>query len=205
MKLKRSVSLLIAAVLTVSGAASGSAAIESVGDPGKFWSVPNNGERGQVIMQFLDSKPGEKASMLLPGRDVGRYPESDPTCDSLQDTECASGNIRYQAVVPFCTGPSDVNCTEDVGVIDESGKKTSAVFSRYFPTTAQNQFEGDPRYNLPSGVAGSIFTLPAAAHDGGDNYYLSVQMSGGGQNLNSIRLFDFSVQLSRTRNRLGRC
>jgi hypothetical protein len=196
MKLKRSVSLLIAAVLTVSGAASGSAAIESVGDPGKFWSVPNNGERGQVIMQFLDSKPGEKASMLLPGRDVGRYPESDPTCDSLQDAECASGNIRYQAVVPFCTGPSDVNCTEDVGVIDESGKKTSAVFSRYFPTTAQNQFEGDPRYNLPSGVAGSIFTLPAAAHDGGDNYYLSVQMSGGGQNLNSIRLFDFSVQLS---------
>jgi hypothetical protein len=46
-----------------------------------------------------------------------------------------------------------VNCTEDVGVVDEAGKKTSAVFSRYFPTTAQNQFEGDPRYNLPSGVA----------------------------------------------------
>ena len=55
MKLKRTVALLIAAVLTISGAASGSAAIESVGDPGKFWSVPNNGERGQVIMQFLDS------------------------------------------------------------------------------------------------------------------------------------------------------
>jgi hypothetical protein len=134
--------------------------------------------------------------MLLPNQDVGRYPESDPTCDSLQDTTCASGNVRYQAVVPFCTGPADVNCTEDVGVIDESGKKTSAVFSRYFPTIAQNQFEGDPRYNLPSGVAGSIFTLPSATHDGGDNYYLSVQMSGGGQNLNSIRLSDFSVQLS---------
>ena len=114
MKLKRTVALLIAAVLTISGVASGSAAIESVGDPGKFWSVPNNAERGQVIMQFLDSRPGEKASMLLPGRDVGRYPEKDPTCDSLQDAECASGNIRYQAVVPFCTGPADVNCTEDV-------------------------------------------------------------------------------------------
>ena len=73
MKLKRTVALLIAAVLTISGAASGSAAIESVGDPGKFWSVPNNAERGQVIMQFLDSRPGEKASMLLPGRDVGRW------------------------------------------------------------------------------------------------------------------------------------
>jgi hypothetical protein len=196
MKLKRLVSFLVVAAFAVSGVTSGSAAIESVGDPGRFWSVPNDAERGQVIMRFLDSKPGEKASMLLPNQDVGRYPESDPTCDSLQDTTCASGNVRYQAVVPFCTGPADVNCTEDVGVIDESGKKTSAVFSRYFPTIAQNQFEGDPRYNLPSGVAGSIFTLPSATHDGGDNYYLSVQMSGGGQNLNSIRLSDFSVQLS---------
>ena len=54
MKLKKSASLLIAAALTISGAASGSAAIESVGDPGRFWSIPNNAERGQVIMQFLD-------------------------------------------------------------------------------------------------------------------------------------------------------
>ena len=196
MKLKKSVSLLIAAVLTVSGAASGSAAIESVGDPGRFWSVPNNGERGQVIMQFLDSFPGEVGSALVPNQGYERYPEKDPSCDNLQDPKCSSGNINYQAVVPFCTGPADVNCTEDVGVVDEAGKKTSAVFSRYFPTTAENQFEGDPRYNLPSGVAGSIFSIPSAAHDGGDSYYLSVLMSGNGQNINSIRMFDFSVQLS---------
>ena len=196
MKLKRSVSLLIAAVLAVSGAASGSAAIESVGDPGKFWSVPNNGERGQVIMQFLDSFPGEVASALTPNQGYERYPASDPSCDNLQDPKCSSGNINYKAIVPFCTGPADVNCTEDVGVVDEAGKKTSAVFNRYFPTTAQNQFEGDTRYKLPNGVAGSIFTLPSAAHDGGDSYYLSVQMWGGGQNLDSIRLQDFSVQLS---------
>ncbi len=196
MKLKISVSLLIAAVLTVSGAASGSAAIESVGDPGKFWSVPNNAERGQVIMQFLDSFPGEVGSALTPNQGYERYPASDPSCDNLQDPKCSSGNINYKAVVPFCTGPADVNCTEDVGVVDEAGKKTSAVFNRYFPTTAQNQFEGDTRYKLPNGVAGSIFTLPSAAHDGGDSYYLSVLMSGGGQNLDSIRLQDFSVQLS---------
>lgn len=196
MKAKRTASLIIAAVLTVSGASSGSAAIEAVGDPGRFWSIPNNGERGQVIMQFLDNLPGEIASMLLPNKDIGRYPESDPTCDSLADSKCESGQIRYQAVLPFCSGPSDINCTEDVGIIDESGKKTSAVFNRYFPTTAQNQYVGDARYKLPSGVAGSIFSLPAAAHDGGDSYYLSVLTKGFGQNLQSIQLSDFSVQLS---------
>jgi hypothetical protein len=196
MKLRKSTSLLIAAILTISGAASGSATIESVGDPGRFWSVPLDGELGQVIMQFLDNLPGENSSSLVSNQGYERYPLSDPTCDDLQDSKCSSGNIRYQAIVPFCTGPADVNCTEDVGVIDEAGKKTSAVFNRYFPTTAQNQFAGDIRYNLPSGVAGSIFSIPSAAHDGGDSYYLSVIMAGFGRDLNSIRLNDFSIQLS---------
>jgi len=196
MKLKRSVSLLIAAVLTVSGAASGSAAIESVGDPGKFWAIPNDSERGMVIMEFLDSFPGEAPSNLLPGTGWQRYNEQNPTCASLQDPRCSSGRIQYQAVLPFCTGPSDVNCTEDVGIVDETGKKTSAVFSRYFPTKAQNQFEGDVKSKLPSGVAGSLFSIPSAPHDGGDTYYLAVRMNGGGSSLDSIRLTDFSIQLS---------
>jgi len=194
---KKTVSIaLISTSLVLGLAASGNAAIESVGDPGRFWSVPNNAENGQVIMQFLDSFPGEIGSLLVSNQGYERYPENDPTCSNLQDSKCSSGNIRYQAVVPFCMGPTDVNCTEDVGVVDETGKKTSAVFNRYFPTTAQNQFEGNASYKLPNGGAGSIFSIPSAAHDGGDSYYLSVLMSGGGQNLNSIRMADFSVQLS---------
>jgi hypothetical protein len=196
MKTRRLVSLLIVAAFAVSGVTSGSAAIESVGDPGRFWAIPDDGERGMVVMEFLDSFPGEAGSNLLPNRDVGTYPESDPTCVNLQDPKCASGGINYQAVVPFCTGPADVNCTEEVGIIDESGKKTLAKFNRYFPLKAQNQFEGDPALQLPSGVAGSILNLPEATHDGGDNYYLSVVMNGGGSDLRSIRMFDFSVQLS---------
>jgi hypothetical protein len=187
---------LIAASLVMGAMGSGNAAIESVGDPGRFWAIPDDGERGMVVMEFLDSFPGEAGSNLLPNRDVGTYPESDPTCVNLQDPKCASGGINYQAVIPFCTGPGDVNCTEEVGIIDESGKKTFAKFNRYFPLKAQNQFEGDPALQLPSGVAGSILNLPEASHDGGDNYYLSVVMNGGGSDLRSIRMSDFSVQLS---------
>jgi hypothetical protein len=91
---------------------------------------------------------------------------------------------------------SDVNCTEEVGIIDESGKKTPAQFDRYFPLKAQNQYVGDPLMNLPSGVAGSLFSLPAAAHDGGDTYYLAVQMNGSSRNFSNITMTDFSVQLS---------
>jgi hypothetical protein len=196
MKAKRAASLLIAAVLTISGASSGSAAIESVGDAGRFWAIPDDAERGMVVMEFLDSFPGEAGSNLLPNGNWSRYNTEDPTCSSLLDPKCASGNINYQAVIPFCTDASAVNCTEEVGIIDESGKKIQANFNRYFPLKAQNQFEGNPTAKLPSGVAGSIFSLPEATHDGGDKYYLSVVMNGNGSDLNSIKLFDFSVQLS---------
>lgn len=196
MKAKKVASLAIAAILTISSASAGSAAIESVGDPGRFWAIPDDAERGMVVMEFLDSFPGEAGSNLLPSSGWSRYNESDPTCANLQDPKCASGAINYQAVIPVCTTAAEVNCTEEVGIIDESGKKTSAKFNRYFPLKAQNQFEGNPAVKLPSGVAGSLFNLPEAAHDGGDTYYLAVVMNGFGNNLNSITMADFSIQLS---------
>ena len=194
--MKKIITAFVAFTFVLASASVVSAAVQSVGDAGRFWSIPNDAERGMVIMEFLDSFPGEAGSNLLPNRGVLRYNDVDPTCANMQDPRCSSGDINYQAVVPYCTGPTDVNCTEDVGIIDESGKKTSALFDRYFPLKAQNQFQGDPLYKIPSGVAGSLFKLPAAAHDGGDSYYLSVVMNGNGNNLNSIQMRDFSVQLS---------
>jgi hypothetical protein len=194
--MKKILTALVAFSFIIAGASAVDAAVSSVGDPGRFWSIPNDADRGMVVMEFLDSFPGEAGSNLLPNRGVLRYNDENPTCANMQDPRCSSGDINYQAVVPYCTGQTDVNCTEDVGIIDESGKKTSALFDRYFPLKAQNQFEGDPLYKIPSGVAGSLFKLPIAAHDGGDSYYLSVVMNGGGNNLNAIQMRDFSVQLS---------
>lgn len=194
--MKKILATLVAFSFIIAGVSAVDAAVPSVGDPGRFWSIPDDAQRGDVVMQFLDSSPGERGSYLLPNQGFARYNDADPTCANLEDPKCSSGGVIYQAVVPFCTGPSEVNCTEEVGIVDESGKKTPAQFDRYFPLKAQNQFVGDPLRKLPSGVAGSLFTLPAAAHDGGNSYHLSVQMNGGGSNLNSIQMGDFSVQLS---------
>jgi hypothetical protein len=176
------------------------AAIESVGDPGRAWSVPNDAERGMHVMEFLDTFPGEPGSNLLPRGGFQRYNDSDPTCSSLADSKCASGNVEYQAVLPFCTSATDVYCTSDVGIIDSSGKKTSAVFNKYFPAKAQNEYAGDSAKNLPSGVSGSLFSLPQAAHDGGDLYYLSTVLTGGsdGKQLNmqgvSVKLYPVKLE-----------
>ena len=87
-------------------------------------------------------------------------------------------NLGYTAVLPRCANDRDVNCTVDFGIVDDSGTKTSANFARYFPNHALNEYTGSPEKDIPSGVAGSIYTLPTALHDGGDKYYLSVMLTG---------------------------
>ena len=192
--MKKILVALLSLTFIVGSSTAVDAAIESVGDPGRAWSVPNDAERGMHVMEFVDTFPGEPGSNLLPWGTVQRYNDLDPTCSSLADPKCASGNVEYQAVIPFCANATDVYCTSDVGIIDASGKKTSAVFNKYFPAKAQNEYVGDSAKNLPSGVSGSLFSLPQAAHDGGDLYYLSTLLTGRSDG-NQLRLQGASVKL----------
>ena len=153
------------------------AAIESVGDPGRSWSIPNDAERGMHIQEFIDFPPNEIASELTDNLRVIEL-KDDPTCRSAADARCIGRDLRYKAVVPKCLTANDVNCTEDFGIIDSAGSKVSANFGRFFPLKAMNEFSGDPSHNIPDGVAGSLYNLPQATHDGGDKYYVSVILSG---------------------------
>ena len=153
------------------------AAIESVGDPGRAWSIPNDAERGMHVQEFIDFPPNEIASELTDNLRV-RELKDDPTCKSTSDAKCIGRDLGYKAVVPKCLTADDINCTEDFGIIDSAGSKVSAKFGRFFPAKAMNEFSGDPSRHIPSGVAGSLYNLPQASHDGGDAYYVSVILSG---------------------------
>jgi hypothetical protein len=190
--MKKLITALLAFTFILGSTSAVDAAIESVGDPGRSWSVPNDDALGIFVQQFLDTSPGEPGSQLI-GPPYSRYSEENPACASLSDSRCASENF-YEAVIPFCTSTSEIYCTSDIGIIDSAGVKTSAAFSRYFPTKAQSQFIGDSSKNLPSGVAGSLFTIPSAPHEGGDLYYLSTVMNGFGRNGSHV-LTGFSVKL----------
>lgn len=193
--MKRFLSILCIVAVTLGFSTSSKASVPSVGDSGKSWSIPNNNLKGQHIQQFLDTRPGEPGSDLLPSNGYTQYNDENPTCKSLNDPKCASVEVSYQAVVPFCKEASDVNCTADMGIVDSSGKKISATFNRYFPSKSLDQFVGSPENKLPSGGPGSIFSIPEAPHDGGDKYYLSVLMNGYGAAGKGMTLSDFSVRI----------
>jgi hypothetical protein len=176
--MKKSLSVLCILAITMGFATSSKASVPSVGDPGRSWTQPNDAALGQHIQWFIDTAPNDVPSFLIP-ESTGPNPKDDPTCTSSTDAKCAGQRLNYSAVLPKCQSEADVNCTADFGTIDASGVKTSANFARYFPLRAQNQYKGDAGKNLPDGVAGSLYTLPSAAHDGGDKYYLSVALTGG--------------------------
>ena len=168
------VSIFVSTVL----AASSSAAITTVGDPGRSWAQPDDAELGLHIQQFIEAAPNEIPSFLV-HENVDVTSEKSPICNSPADENCVGKALTYSAVLPKCSSENEVNCTVDFGIISDQGEKQSAVFSRYFPERAENQYKGDPLRNLPDGVAGSIYSIPQAPHDGGDKYYISAVVTGG--------------------------
>lgn len=168
---------LLVVLLLVSSTMMASGSINSVGDPGRSWSMPNDFELGVHAQQFIDTRPQEIPSFLV-RNDSGGGASDDPTCLSISDPRCVGKNLWFSAVLPRCQNAGDIDCTSDFGIISSTGEKISAEFGRYFPERALNQFEGSPQNGLPSGVAGSLYTLSKALHDGGDKYHLSVSVNG---------------------------
>jgi hypothetical protein len=193
MHLKKITASIIGIVLVGASVMSANAAIPSVGDPGQSWVIPNDNLLGEHIQEFLDTFPGGEASYLFnpstPSLNSNQSDFlSDPTCTSAKDPRCVNTNLSYQAVLPNCLTDSDVNCISGFGTVDSSGTRTPASFSRYYPSKALNEYQGDPALHLPSGVAGSLYSLPGAAHDGGNLYYISVSVDGTGNSQNGFSI-----------------
>ncbi len=175
--MKKSVAFFFSLILIIFTAATGSAAIESVGDPGRSWAIPNDAERGMHVQEFIDSFPGEAVSYLV-DNELRKDPFIDPTCKSVADARCTSPSLQYSALLPVCGPLSEIYCIEEFGVVSSTSEQSKGVFSRYFPNQALNKFDASESLKLPYGSTGSIFDLPGAAHDGGTSYYVSIQTQG---------------------------
>ena len=188
------ISTLLSAVLVIIPASLVSAESEWVGDPGRGWSIPNDADRGMHVQEFIDSFPNESPAFLI-DEELRRQNLVDPTCKSVDDPRCTSQNLQYQTNLPVCGVISTVYCIEEFGVTDTSGQNSAASFQRYFPNKSQNEFQKAENLKLPYGGPGSIFSLPAAAHEGGDNYYVSVFTSGNVNKVGGATLDSFNIRL----------
>jgi hypothetical protein len=104
--------------------------------------------------------------------------------------------LRYQALIPVCQGSSDVNCIVSIVAKKEDGAELPAEFSRYFPSKAQNAFEGSAEKKLPTGATSSLFTIPGATHNGGNSYLASVYLAGNVNKSSGASLDEFSARIT---------
>ena len=160
------------------------------------FAMPNDAQAGQHGVVFTDQDTGQISSFLLDGAKRSND-QIDPTCTSVDDTTCTSNQLSFQAIIPFCKSASEVNCLEEVGAIKEDGTKIIGEFKQYFPLKAQNEYIGNPDYELPSGTSGSLFTFANLSHRGGELYFASFQMSGSVNKSNRrVGLGGFSARIT---------
>ena len=170
-------------------------------DANEGWTTPLEAQNpGNMAALFIDnshlSRPG--VSYLVHS---GLNPSQsfvDPTCDSTSDAKCNFDSFSFLATIPTCVSASDVNCLSEVGAIDANGKKVVGTFSRYLPDKAQNEYVGNPAWNLPSGTGASLFTLPGVDNPAGNSYLVAVNMGGVGSRApgrEDIKLNEFSASI----------
>jgi hypothetical protein len=168
--------LALGAILLLSSMPLSPSSAETINPDASFF-LPEDGRPGLMGVFFNDQETGEKTSHLLD--EVKRLNgQIDPTCTSVQDASCQSDNLTFRAITPFCESDSDINCIEEVGAVREDGTRVVGKFKQYFPLKAQNEFIGDASFQLPSGKAGSLVSFPGINHQGGEEYLVTVQISG---------------------------
>ena len=175
---------------------------EKVTDPNQGWVIPiESGALGSQNALFTDRSSDDRDYSALLDISKSGDNQVDITCDSAADLKCSESNqLIYYAQLPICQNSTSKNCIVSLVAFDTLGKAYPANFSRYFPNRAQNQFEGDPSINLPSGGAGSLFTIPGVDGPAGNMYYVSFIMSGEVTShkqtrLRSVHASIFPVQL----------
>jgi hypothetical protein len=175
--MRKFLSALVAFAFIFGSSSAVVAAGETIGDPDVVFELPEDVRRGLMGVFFNDQETGEKTSNLI-DEVKRRDNQIDPTCNSLQDASCISNSLSFRATIPFCLYEKDLNCIEEVGAIKADGTKVAGDFKQYFPLKAQNEFLGDPTYQLPSGTAKSLISIPGFGHNGGENYLVTVQLIG---------------------------
>lgn len=185
-RLGATVKLKIAAGLLLVVGLSGPAPVAADGTPWQAPLEPN--PLGTLVMRFLD----KGQARLIP-------PASFRT----------AATQHYEAVLPACASSADIACIESVESSTDDGKTWDAatpstefdsidvVSTAYLPTGKVDDkwelWNADPAKNLVGGSRARVFTLPKAAHAGGDQYLVTATVSGGTSATATLDSLDVSL------------
>lgn len=185
--------LVLPLLFLMSGIAPVSSANAAGVDPEEALPVLNDQVDSWHGIEFRDrSQPASWFSMILP------YPRDGKSKPCLSPTEgsCSTGSSHdFQAILQRCATAADVNCISGFGTVDANGQRTDATFDRLLPSAGLWDFPADPAIDLPAGGPGQLFSIPAATHAGGDDYFLRARVEGVRERGGKFTLRDLDISL----------
>ena len=91
-------------------------------------------------------------------------------CKSLE--ECSDEkDFYYISFLPFCEDGSPTNCILDVTATNNSGPVIKYSKRTYFPEGGAKEFQGNPKFQLPSGSTASVVEFPTLINGAGTTSY----------------------------------
>jgi hypothetical protein len=137
-----------------------------------------------------------------PNRGLGSW----KSCTSLASSNCIGvETIEFNALLPQCASPSEVNCISEFGVISVTGTKIAAELQRKFPATAYNAYSKDVERSLPEGGPGSLWVVPSSAGLTDSLHYVRASIQGAATPGAKFSFTGFTADITPVEMRLRQC
>lgn len=142
------------------------------------WPKPNHDQFGSHVVTVEETLPGNFTySQLTAFRGADTI-----LCKSVDDANCKGAkDFQYVAMLPACDALIVIDCIEALNAIDSAGTVSAATFDRYIYPDHPNMFIGDGARVIKSPASPSVWKMPGAAHNSGEEYAMAVSLSGGGR------------------------
>lgn len=186
----RKLQVLLTALITLSSIFSAQASNED-----EQWPLPNTYQPGHHSVLLVEAADWiNDFSYLEVDKSEGRF-----LCTSMNDSKCGSGDwAHYQAILPRCESQAETDCLEGITAILADGTSVNGTFNKYiYGGNHPNKYVGDGVQIPLNPSEPSIWNLPGAAHNFGNEYAIAVELAGGAKAGGTTRnISDFSIRLS---------
>ena len=155
-------------------------AAPSFGDVTSFdeeWVLQPAFDDGGTITGFIgvDSRPSEQVLQFPSYYNSFQGPNGNPTavttCASSIDPKCQDFSLQMvRADLVPCSADEISDCLKSLIVRDADGKEIVAIPKPELMGDVKTTFKGDPSIGLPTGGKPLLYSIPGAAHPGGDLY-----------------------------------
>lgn len=139
------------------------------------WPHPNIPDPGYQAALFEDQSltPQARNSWLY-----AHTGKSVDNCSNMDDSLCQNAEfVGFNAILGPCETETQLDCIEGL-TATKNGASSPGEFSHFYPEQGDAQFIGSIARKIPNGLATSVWKIPSAPHQFGDEYLVLASFSG---------------------------